>query len=53
MSHPRYVNGVHYSRTLEDWLKKHDAERRKVMPLFESTYGSKTDALVWFNRYER
>ena len=34
-----YINGTHYSRTLEDWLKLHDRSRRSVMPLFEATYG--------------
>lgn len=35
----RYVNGTHYSRTLEDWLRLHDAARSTIMPLFEQTYG--------------
>jgi hypothetical protein len=35
----RYVNGTHYSRTLEDWLKLHDGARKQIMPLFEQTYG--------------
>ena len=35
----RYINGQHYSRTLEDWLKLHDAARSSIMPLFEQTYG--------------
>ena len=47
----RYVNGVHYSKTLEAWLQKHDAEGRKVMQLFEATYGSRQQAVIWFNRW--
>lgn len=29
-----YVNGTHYSRTLEAWLVSHDRFRRAIMPLF-------------------
>lgn len=42
-----YVNGEHYSRTLEDWLRLHDAAKAQIMPLFEATYG-KDQALKWF-----
>ena len=40
----RYINGKHYSRTLEDWLKLHDANRKQIMPLFEQTYGKQVSA---------
>ena len=30
---------MHYSRTLEAWLRLHDASRQQIMPLFEQTYG--------------
>lgn len=46
-----YVNGRHYSRTLEDWLKLHDAAKSQIMPLFEQTYGSKQAAAIWFQRW--
>lgn len=42
-----YVNGIHYSKTLEAWLEKHDEEKKLIMPLFEETYG-KDQALKWF-----
>ncbi|KAL4537732.1 hypothetical protein Ndes2437B_g08837 [Nannochloris sp. 'desiccata'] len=42
-----YVNGTHYSKTLEAWLEKHDKEKKLIMPLFEETYG-KDQALKWF-----
>lgn len=42
-----YVNGSHYSRTLEDWLVRHDKAKKAIMPLFEKTYG-KDQALKWF-----
>lgn len=29
-----YVNGTHYSRTLEAWLVHHDKYRKAIMPLF-------------------
>ncbi len=44
------MNGVHYSRTLEAWLQKQDAQRSAVMGIFDKTYG--TDAgLCWFMRW--
>ena len=46
-----YVNGVHYSKTLEHWLERQDANKAKVMQLFESTYGGYQQAVVWFNRW--
>jgi cyclopropane-fatty-acyl-phospholipid synthase len=42
-----FVNGNHYSRTLEDWLKRHDAAKAAIMPLFATTYGT-DQALKWF-----
>lgn len=32
-----FINGRHYSRTLEDWLKRMDAQKRHIIPLFEVT----------------
>jgi len=32
---------------LEDWLRRHDAVKAEIMPLFEETYG-KDQALKWF-----
>lgn len=29
-----YINGKHYSRTLEDWLKRMDAHKKELIPLF-------------------
>lgn len=43
------VNGVHYTRTLEAWLKRQDAAKAEIMPLFEKTYGQ--DAAIWFQRW--
>ncbi len=41
------VNGRHYERTLNDWLKKMDAARSELIPLFRDTYGSQYK--VWWN----
>lgn len=30
-----YVNGVHYSRTLEQWLVQQDRTEKQLMPLFK------------------
>jgi len=42
-----YVNGVHYSKTLEDWNRRHTTSKSKILPLFEKTYG-KDQALKWY-----
>jgi cyclopropane-fatty-acyl-phospholipid synthase len=44
------VNGIHYSKTLEAWLKKQDASRASVMKTFEQCYGAK-HARLWFQRW--
>jgi cyclopropane fatty-acyl-phospholipid synthase-like methyltransferase len=43
-----WVNGKHYSRTLEAWLARHDQQRRAVLRLFAETYGPGEAALRWF-----
>ena len=42
-----HVNGAHYQKTAEAWLKKIDQARKEVMPIFERTYGP-NDAKKWF-----
>jgi cyclopropane fatty-acyl-phospholipid synthase-like methyltransferase len=42
-----WVDGRHYSRTLEAWLARHDRARRAVLAIFEQTYGAR-EALRWF-----
>lgn len=42
-----YVNGNHYSKTLEDWLIRHDGCKKNILRLFKDTYG-KDEALKWF-----
>ncbi|CAL8464900.1 g4435 [Coccomyxa elongata] len=41
------INGTHYSRTLEDWLKRQDKQRAAIMPIMEKTYG-KDQGLRWW-----
>jgi cyclopropane-fatty-acyl-phospholipid synthase len=35
------INGMHYSKTLEAWLKKMDQYKAEIMELFAATYGNK------------
>ncbi len=44
------VNGTHYQKTAEAWLKNMDANRAKLMPLFESTYAAE-QATKWWVRW--
>ncbi len=44
------INGMHYSKTLEAWLKRLDEQKAAVMEIFTKTYG--TDAAdIWVNRW--
>ena len=44
------VNGMHYRKTAEEWLRNMDRKREQIMPLLESLYGQKNAAL-WFQRW--
>lgn len=44
------VNGRHYAKTAEAWLKLFDLEGKKIFKLFVDTYG-KDQAKVWYNRW--
>ena len=43
------VNGRHYERTCNEWLKRQDAAREPILRLFKDTYGA--DAGLWFQRW--
>ena len=43
------VNGRHYQRTCEDWLRLQDDRSAQIMPIFRQTYGP--EAEVWFQRW--
>lgn len=42
-------DGTHYQRTAEAWLKRMDAQRSTLMPLFDEVYGA--EAKLWWNRW--
>ncbi len=42
-----HVNGTHYGKTAEAWLKNMDNHKAEIIPLFEETYGQK-EALKWW-----
>jgi cyclopropane-fatty-acyl-phospholipid synthase len=41
------VNGTHYAKTAEHWLRNMDAHRAEIMPLFAGTYGA-GQAVKWW-----
>jgi len=44
------VNGRHYAKTSEAWLKLYDEEECKIRSIMEKVYGDE-QANVWFNRW--
>lgn len=42
-----HVDGTHYGRTAEAWLKNMDRHRAEILPLFEQTYG-KDHSIKWW-----
>ncbi|KAG7114897.1 hypothetical protein HYQ44_008016 [Verticillium longisporum] len=46
-----WVNGVHYSKTCEDWLAKMVDSKQDIWPHLVATYGEQ-DAHVWYNRWQ-
>lgn len=43
------VNGRHYQRTCEDWLKLQDARREQIVPILRESYGDQAE--LWFQRW--
>jgi cyclopropane-fatty-acyl-phospholipid synthase len=41
------VNGRHYARTAEHWLRNMDAARAEILPLFAETYGPEAARKWW------
>lgn len=41
------VNGMHYSKTSEAWLRNMDQHKKEIMAIFEKTYG-KDQAVKWW-----
>lgn len=44
------VSGTHYARTSEDWLKNLEANKARVLKIFEETYGD-GEAVRWYHRW--
>ena len=44
------VNGEHYQKTAQSWLKNLDAQRKKIMPIMEEVYGL-GNASRWYQRW--
>jgi cyclopropane-fatty-acyl-phospholipid synthase len=44
------VNGVHYQKTAEAWLKNLDANRERILPIMAQVYGA-PDARRWLQRW--
>lgn len=42
------VDGTHYQRTAEDWLRNMDAHRAEIMPILAQTYGAE-NAVKWWS----
>lgn len=44
------VNGQHYQKTAEAWLRNMDVHRTEILPIFADTYGA-SDAERWWQRW--
>lgn len=44
------VNGIHYAKTLEAWLKRQDDAKADLLPILAKTYGE-DQAPLWFQRW--
>lgn len=44
------VNGNHYARTSEDWVRGLERNRNVIMPILAETYGE-SQAGIWFHRW--
>ncbi len=44
------VDGAHYERTANHWLRNMDSRKREIIPVLERTYG-KENAALWFQRW--
>ncbi len=47
-----HLNGQHYQKTCEAWLSHHYRHREAILAIFRDTYGSETEARLWFHRWQ-
>ena len=45
------VDGTHYQRTAEAWLRNQDRERDALLPILAQAYGGPAQARLWFQRW--
>jgi cyclopropane-fatty-acyl-phospholipid synthase len=44
------VNGIHYKKTADQWLRNMDLKRNTILPVMASVYGE-SEAAKWFHRW--
>jgi len=44
------INGLHYTKTAEAWLKNCDAHQQEILSLFKKNYTAET-ATIWLQRW--
>jgi cyclopropane-fatty-acyl-phospholipid synthase len=44
------VDGIHYKKTLDAWLRKTDAHKNEILEIFTRTYGA-AQSQVWLQRW--
>ena len=45
------VDGTHYQRTAEAWLRNQDRQRDALLPVLAQAYGGEAQARLWFQRW--
>jgi cyclopropane-fatty-acyl-phospholipid synthase len=49
LDHHWAMNGRHYQKTADAWLRRMDANRASILSVFENQYGG--DAMLWYQRW--
>ena len=45
------LDGTHYARTCEEWLRRMDANKRDILPILANTYPNCEDPMVRFTMW--